>query len=875
MPSQVHESLIPSTSPLLAPSHPSHHHHHSSRNRNSADSFTLQSNYRNPDIPNDLEFLAPGQWDDDDHHHDLDLDHDDDDDDASDSQDDDDFDQLDEDADVEDWTLEDGHVEGVARSNLRLDAKQYKQDDFLALLLPLFRDQLRIPGWVSLPPDTPPSLIQIHKISGALTNAVFFVSVPETECDVEVAVTVESPGVFPAGPRVLTPLTVLGELERGRQAAQTPVPRHDPRDDTPSSPHSEPSTPVVETSSLPGYLPTEDDTPPDSHANSPLSTEAPPTPTEPRTRTERVVLSAPTLLLRIYGPSSGSLISRRNELHILHTLSSQYGIGPHVLGTFANGRVEEYFHSRALDKDEMRDARLSRWISRRMRELHSVELDRMVPPWSEQDEEREREQRAARRARSRSPSGAPVPHDERPGPKPLSSASGNKSPVSGASVYSTSSSSSVFSFGTTSSSSSVRSFSSSYSTSSLASVSTLNSFGTPRSLVSSPALLPHRQASESRADDKKRSRRRGTGSSSSRRRTKKQHKLCVWENITRWTREAKNVLRELDELAQLPGLARLVSTPSAASSPTGPLSHDGASTSSSTSAEHVPPLASVTRTFAIRAALNLPQFEQELRLYRAFVHAQERASGHSKRVFAHNDTQYGNLLLMTPTSGGREAEDELERKARREGGAHKRLIVVDFEYAGANPRAFDIANHFCEWQADYHHPSLSHSLSAHQTYPTQSERARFLRAYIGSDGGFDGPASGEGSAASGGGRDDARVERLEEEVRVWQPSSHAQWAVWGIVQAKEDLLARIKSWKDKAARGSRATSSAPSPLPSPSPSPSALVDQVKELGLDDADELVDLDDMEEVGEVFDYLSYAAERMNMFRSELRELGVVSS
>ena len=123
MPSQVHESLIPSTSPLLAPSHPSHHHHHSSRNRNSADSFTLQSNYRNPDIPNDLEFLAPGQWDDDDHHHDLDLDHDDDDDDASDSQDDDDFDQLDEDADVEDWTLEDGHVEGVARSNLRLDAK--------------------------------------------------------------------------------------------------------------------------------------------------------------------------------------------------------------------------------------------------------------------------------------------------------------------------------------------------------------------------------------------------------------------------------------------------------------------------------------------------------------------------------------------------------------------------------------------------------------------------------------------------------------------------------------------------------------------------------------------------------------------------------
>lgn len=182
------------------------------------------------------------------------------------------------------------------------------------------------------------------------------------------------------------------------------------------------------------------------------------------------------------------------------------------------------------------------------------------------------------------------------------------------------------------------------------------------------------------------------------------------------------------------------------------------------------------------------------------------------------------------------------------------------------------ANHFCEWQADYHHPSLSHSLSAHQTYPTASERARFLRAYIGSDGGFDGPASGEGSAASGAGRDDKRVERLEDEVRVWQPSSHAQWAVWGIVQAKEDLLARIRTWKDKAARG--ASSSAASSRAT-SPAATELVEQVKELGLEDGDELVDLDDMEEVGEVFDYLSYAAERMSMFRRELRELGVVSS
>lgn len=82
----------------------------------------------------------------------------------------------------------------------------------------------------------------------------------------------------------------------------------------------------------------------------------------------------PTLLLRIYGPSSDALISRTEELRILHTLSSQYGLGPTVYGTFANGRVEQFFPSRALTADEMRRKDVSRGIARRMRELHSVDM---------------------------------------------------------------------------------------------------------------------------------------------------------------------------------------------------------------------------------------------------------------------------------------------------------------------------------------------------------------------------------------------------------------------------------------------------------------------------------------------------------------------
>jgi choline kinase len=92
---------------------------------------------------------------------------------------------------------------------------------------------------------------------------------------------------------------------------------------------------------------------------------------------------APTLLLRIYGSSSESLISRLRELHTLHLLSSQYHIGPKVYGTFSNGRIEEYFDSVTLTPSDLRDKKISRWIGARMAELHSVDLELVEPYFSE------------------------------------------------------------------------------------------------------------------------------------------------------------------------------------------------------------------------------------------------------------------------------------------------------------------------------------------------------------------------------------------------------------------------------------------------------------------------------------------------------------
>jgi choline kinase len=88
----------------------------------------------------------------------------------------------------------------------------------------------------------------------------------------------------------------------------------------------------------------------------------------------------PTLLLRIYGASSSSLISRPRELQILHVLSSRYQIGPKIYGTFQNGRVEEYFHSTTLTAKDIRNPDISRWIGARMAELHSVDIEAVEGP---------------------------------------------------------------------------------------------------------------------------------------------------------------------------------------------------------------------------------------------------------------------------------------------------------------------------------------------------------------------------------------------------------------------------------------------------------------------------------------------------------------
>lgn len=82
----------------------------------------------------------------------------------------------------------------------------------------------------------------------------------------------------------------------------------------------------------------------------------------------------PKLLLRVYGPQVDHLIDREKELQILRRLGRK-NIGPRVLGTFINGRFEEYFEARPLTPRELRMSETAKQIAKRMRELHDgIEL---------------------------------------------------------------------------------------------------------------------------------------------------------------------------------------------------------------------------------------------------------------------------------------------------------------------------------------------------------------------------------------------------------------------------------------------------------------------------------------------------------------------
>ncbi|PFH58500.1 hypothetical protein XA68_13585 [Ophiocordyceps unilateralis] len=222
------------------------------------------------------------------------------------------------------------------------------------------------------------------------------------------------------------------------------------------------------------------------------------------------------------------------------------------------------------------------------------------------------------------------------------------------------------------------------------------------------------------------------------------------------------------------------------------------------------------------------QFLDAVARYRAHLIASYQGPRDIKErlVFAHNDTQYGNILRLRP--------DDEKSPLLQAANKHKQLVVIDFEYAAANVAGLEFANHFTEWTYNYHDALGSYACCVDR-YPSTEEQRRFIKAYVDHRPRFPAPAPTPGTSmmTDGGSNpsspldaatsppclpsllatqssssvvdfvldarappggwsalerdgDDGsnqRVRHLLDETLLWRPANSVQWVAWGIVQA--------------------------------------------------------------------------------------------
>lgn len=159
-----------------------------------------------------------------------------------------------------------------------------------------------------------------------------------------------------------------------------------------------------------------------------------------------------------------------------------------------------------------------------------------------------------------------------------------------------------------------------------------------------------------------------------------------------------------------------------------------------------------------------------------------RAGLHPWLAFCHNDLQYGNVLLLL------EHEEEAPTTTTT---AIARLI--DYEYSAVTDIGFDVSNHFCEYAADYHHPSSEdgtvldwrrgateeekihfctsyiHALMTH--HPEDALTRRILSSSLSS--GSVPPTEAAAAAAHS----------LVQRANVLEPLSHLKWGLWALIQS--------------------------------------------------------------------------------------------
>lgn len=113
-------------------------------------------------------------------------------------------------------------------------------------------------------------------------------------------------------------------------------------------------------------------------------------------------------------------------------------------------------------------------------------------------------------------------------------------------------------------------------------------------------------------------------------------------------------------------------------------------------------------------------------------------------VFCHNDLLSGNMVHNPITD---------------------KMQFIDFEYSGPNFRAFDIANHFCEYTGFQVDPNK---------YPNRESQLMFLKDYM-----DERIKLGEIQSYT-----EEEMEKLFVEVNVLSLVAHLYWGVWALFQAR-------------------------------------------------------------------------------------------
>ncbi|KAF2204902.1 kinase-like protein [Delitschia confertaspora ATCC 74209] len=317
------------------------------------------------------------------------------------------------------------------------------------------------------------------------------------------------------------------------------------------------------------------------------------------------------------------------------------------------------------------------------------------------------------------------------------------------------------------------------------------------------------------------------------------------------------------------------------------------------------------RRHGLVCGVEWPVFRQLIEKYRAWLDEQYGGAKkvNERLVFAHNDTQYGNILRLIPAG-----ESPLLLPANE----HKRLVVIDFEYANANLPGLEFANHFTEWCYNYHDPTHPHICNT-SVYPTPAEQHRFIRSYLLHNPSFKAPggsatnpptpsldalpssgsmtslvATNPSSSISAFMLDsrappgaygyheqeaerekkvEEETKRLMAETRLWRLANSAQWVAWGIVQAN---IPGLPDFDNEAKKGEKKEDEDWDRMsPEARELESATLEMRVEAKYEGKEEKVKEDGApaQAEDEEFDYLGYAQDRAMFVWGDAIKLGIV--